>query len=159
MTEHEPSRIRAGDADRERVVDALRGHHEAGRLDAEEFGTRMEAALGARYLDELPPLQRDLPTGDTGDAGDAAPSSSPRGSRAAACGGPGWARRGGFWAVVVPLLLVAAVAGSVAALAQGRFPWPLLWAGLLLFWLRPWAGARRRRRGGGLSSPDRAARS
>src|SRR5215207_4969832 len=54
-------RVRASDADRERVVDQLRRHHEAGRLDGEEFTERMEHALSARWIEELPPLLSDLP--------------------------------------------------------------------------------------------------
>ena len=53
-----PRRIRAGDADRDRVVAALQGHREAGRLTPDEFEERMEAALRAVYLDELPGAAR-----------------------------------------------------------------------------------------------------
>ena len=56
-----PRRIRAGDTDRDRVVAALQGHREAGRLTPDEFEERMEAALRAVYLDELPGLLADLP--------------------------------------------------------------------------------------------------
>lgn len=145
-------RIRAGDEDRDRAVERLRLHHGAGRLDAGEFNERMETALGARYLDELPPLLADLPGEGRADDG-------PR----LFGGGPPWAgprhdRRGGDgdraddrvghragdwrhrWTVVpvVPILLVLVIVGSVAAIAHGHFPFPLLWVALLLFWLRPW---------------------
>jgi hypothetical protein len=136
-------RIRAGDEDRDQTVERLRSHHAAGRLDAAEFNERMETALGARYLDELPPLLADLP----GEGRSTPPFPE----------GPPWRDRGrdhhdrrdwrgrdGYWArpwpwvPVVPILFLFAVVGSVAAIAHGHFPFPLLWIGLLLLWLRPW---------------------
>ena len=57
-------RIRASDADRDRVAALLREHHAAGRLTAEEFGERMEQALDARTLGELDELLADLPAID-----------------------------------------------------------------------------------------------
>ena len=79
-------RVRASDADRERVVDQLRRHHEAGRLDGDEFTERMEHALSARWIDELPPLLSDLPDPDQPDAAEA--PAGPAGSR-----GPGLGTR------------------------------------------------------------------
>jgi DUF1707 SHOCT-like domain len=58
------SRIRASDADRDRVASLLQEHHAAGRLTAEEFAERMEAALRARTLGELDELLADLPHAD-----------------------------------------------------------------------------------------------
>lgn len=55
------SRIRASDADRDRVASLLQEHHAAGRLTAEEFTERLDAALGARTLGELDALLADLP--------------------------------------------------------------------------------------------------
>ena len=52
--------MRASDADRDRVVDLLRAAVEDGRLDADEFSERMEAALSARTLEALAPLTADL---------------------------------------------------------------------------------------------------
>jgi Domain of unknown function (DUF1707) len=57
-------RIRASDADRDRVMALLREHHAAGRLTAEEFNDRMEKALGATTLGELDELMADLPAID-----------------------------------------------------------------------------------------------
>jgi hypothetical protein len=54
-------RIRASDADRDRVALLLREHHAAGRLSAEEFSERIDAALCAQTLDELDDLLADLP--------------------------------------------------------------------------------------------------
>jgi hypothetical protein len=53
--------IRAGDADRERVVEALRTHAGEGRLDAEELERRIERAYGATHLSELDAVLADLP--------------------------------------------------------------------------------------------------
>lgn len=55
------SDIRASDADRDRVVDALRDHAAAGRLTTEELEARTDHALAARYLGDLNRLLSDLP--------------------------------------------------------------------------------------------------
>ena len=57
-------RIRASDADRDRATALLREHHAAGRLTAEEFSERMDAALDAKTLGELDELLTDLPVID-----------------------------------------------------------------------------------------------
>ncbi|WP_459804497.1 DUF1707 SHOCT-like domain-containing protein [Herbidospora sp. RD11066] len=53
--------MRASDADREKVAAALREHMVEGRLNAEEFGERLEAAYAARTFGDLQVLTRDLP--------------------------------------------------------------------------------------------------
>lgn len=55
-----PPEVRASDADRDRVLDVLRVAMGDGRLTADEFGERMEAALSARTLDGLAVLTADL---------------------------------------------------------------------------------------------------
>jgi hypothetical protein len=55
------SRIRASDADRDRVADLLREHHAEGRLSAEEFSERLDVALHSRTMGELDELLADLP--------------------------------------------------------------------------------------------------
>jgi hypothetical protein len=57
-------RIRASDADRERVATLLREHHAAGRLNAEEFHDRLDAAFAAKTLGNLDALLSDLPAID-----------------------------------------------------------------------------------------------
>ena len=52
--------VRASDADRDRVLDLLRAAVGDGRLTADEFGERMEAALAARTLGGLAVLTADL---------------------------------------------------------------------------------------------------
>jgi Domain of unknown function (DUF1707) len=52
--------LRASDADRDRVIDVLRAATADGRLTADEFNERMEAALSSRTFRELAPLTADL---------------------------------------------------------------------------------------------------
>ncbi len=54
-------RIRASDADRDRVATLLREHHAAGRLDADEVQERIDKALTAKTLGDLDALLADLP--------------------------------------------------------------------------------------------------
>jgi hypothetical protein len=57
-------RIRASDADRDRVAALLSEHHAAGRLTAEEFQERVDAALAAKTVGDLDALLADLPAID-----------------------------------------------------------------------------------------------
>ncbi|GAA3575460.1 hypothetical protein GCM10022197_35700 [Microlunatus spumicola] len=62
MTEQgQPSPQRIGDAERDRAAELLREHMAQGRLTAEEFDERIEAALTARTASDLDPLFTDLP--------------------------------------------------------------------------------------------------
>ena len=54
-------KIRASDADRDRTAALLREHLAAGRLTAEEFSERLDAAYAAKTLGELDELLADLP--------------------------------------------------------------------------------------------------
>jgi hypothetical protein len=56
-----PEDMRAGDADREHVLDRLRAAHAEGRLDLEEFDERITATLAARTYGDLRALTADLP--------------------------------------------------------------------------------------------------
>ena len=60
MGELQP-RMRAGDKDRQRVVEQLGKHFGEGRLTVEEFDERVIRAHASVYLDELPALTADLP--------------------------------------------------------------------------------------------------
>jgi hypothetical protein len=60
MGELQP-RMRAGDKDRQRVVDQLGKHFGEGRLTVQEFDERIVRAHASVYLDELPALTADLP--------------------------------------------------------------------------------------------------
>jgi len=63
MSESSPE-IRASDSDRDRVAKELQRHFADGRLDNDEFNTRVESAYGARTRSELEPLTADLPERD-----------------------------------------------------------------------------------------------
>jgi uncharacterized protein DUF1707 len=60
MGELQP-RMRAGDKDRQQVVELLGKHFGEGRLTIEEFDERVVRAHASVYLDELPALTVDLP--------------------------------------------------------------------------------------------------
>jgi hypothetical protein len=53
--------LRVSHAEREQVVAALQRHTAAGRLTLDEFGERVDRALGAVTRDELAAVTRDLP--------------------------------------------------------------------------------------------------
>ncbi|MGY1811120.1 DUF1707 domain-containing protein [Blastococcus sp. SYSU D00669] len=119
--------MRAGDADRSRVVERLGRHLGEGRLTVPEFDERVARAYAAVHLDELPPLTADLPE----DPPSAERAPVRRRPAAAAWGQP----------AVVQLLLVLVALWSVAAIAAGVPPvLPLLLGFLLL--------RQRRHRGG-----------
>ncbi len=146
-------RIRASDADRDRVASMLREHHAAGRLTAEEFHERMDRALEAKTLGELDELMTDLPAIDLYQLPDASLRRGPtrpghsllpadQGHASPARFTPGTVAMGA-WAVVtsamVAIWAVAAVVGSGT-----WFPW---WALIALPWI--WAIVRRSQRPGG----------
>ena len=54
--------MRAGDSDRELVVELLREQHIAGRLDSDELEQRLERCLTANSYAELHAITADLPT-------------------------------------------------------------------------------------------------
>jgi hypothetical protein len=62
--------MRTSEAEREAVVEDLRRHAFAGRLDVAELEQRVEAALAARTLDDLAALKDDLPELAAGDFGE-----------------------------------------------------------------------------------------
>jgi hypothetical protein len=122
-TPHLPGPLRASDADRERVADALRRHHVEGRLDTDELEDRLRRCYAARSTGELAPLLADLPADE--------PEHAPR----PAPGAP--------WPSAAPLAaaLVVAVLLTAAAVAHGH-PGPLPLLALLLV-LRVKRGGRR----------------
>jgi hypothetical protein len=61
MTMATTPEMRASDGDRDRVAAALREHLAEGRLDAEEFGERLEQVYGSRTYGELAKVTVDLP--------------------------------------------------------------------------------------------------
>jgi hypothetical protein len=53
--------VRIGDAERDRAMSTLGDHFAAGRLTREEFDTRVDQAMAARFDNDLRPLFADLP--------------------------------------------------------------------------------------------------
>jgi hypothetical protein len=94
--------VRVGDADRERVVELLRTHAAAGRLDTPELEERLERAYAARYGSDLQAVLAELP-----------PEPAPR------------APRSRPHATTLPLLPIAIAA--LVALAALTSAWWLLW--------------------------------
>lgn len=64
MSDKDPrKRLRAGDADRDAVLDVLQRAHADGRLSIEELGERQDVVLRARYMDQFDGVVEDLPEG------------------------------------------------------------------------------------------------
>jgi hypothetical protein len=118
------SGVRASDADRERVAEALRRHHLDGRLDTDELQERLDRCYAARTTGELQPLLADLP-------GDAEPRRAPR----------PFAPWPPALAVVLVVLLAFATVGAVA---HGH-PGPLPFIAVFLLLRFAWWGPRRHR--------------
>jgi hypothetical protein len=53
--------MRASDADRQRAIEELRRHCAAGRIDVDEYASRIERVLAASTLEELDEIRADLP--------------------------------------------------------------------------------------------------
>ena len=141
-------RIRASDADRDRVASLLREHHAAGRLTAEEFHERMNAALDATTLGELDELLADLPVIDLyrlphesmrRPADLPHQSLVPRSGSDPARFSPGTVAVGA-WAVVTGTLIAIWVVAAVVGVGTW-FPWFLL---IAIPWM--WVMIRRSRR-------------
>ena len=116
--------VRIGDAERDKAVAELGDHFAAGRLTREEFDTRVDEAMAARFDRDLQPLFVDLPRTQPVPARPAGPS-------------PGlrlmWPLL--FW--WLPLLLVAAVVVAVL-LSAPWLMWIFCWVLLMrAFWGRP----------------------
>jgi hypothetical protein len=119
-----PSGLRASDADRERVAEALRRHHLDGRLDTDELQERLDRCYAARTAGELAPLLEDLPG--------AAETQRPR--RAARAWPP----------ALVAVLVVLLAFATVGAVAHGH-PGPLPFVAVFLLLRFAWWGPRRHR--------------
>ena len=54
------ARLRAGDADRQRAIEALTNAWRAGRLTRDEFQERSQKSLAVTYTDEIVVLTADI---------------------------------------------------------------------------------------------------
>lgn len=95
--------LRVSDADRDAAISELGEHYQAGRLDTEEFGQRLDEAAKARTRGELDRLLADLPR-------PAAPAPQPVPQRR---------RQSAMIAAVCAAVAFAAVAVTVAGAASG----------------------------------------
>jgi Domain of unknown function (DUF1707) len=128
-------RMRAGHSDRQATVDRLARHFTDGRLDANEFDERVGKAYAAVHLDELPELLADLP--------DDRPE---RGYRPVESWSRPPGRRFHRAPPILAVLFLLALLLSIGAIANGIFPFPILWMALLLFFVT--SGRRRASRSG-----------
>jgi hypothetical protein len=118
--------MRASDQDRDEAVRALSEHYADGRLDHDEFESRMTRASEATYLHDLDPLFADLPSRSR-------PPVPVRAGRSAAYFRPHPVL------AVVPLVVIALVAAVL--LTQGHAFWilfPLWWFGMGMMRRRSW---------------------
>jgi hypothetical protein len=120
------SPVRAGDADRERVVEQLRRHAADGRLDAGELEARLDRVYSATYVHETQAALAELPA-------EAGPGSRPQHPARDA----GW-RPAAFAAAIVALIIVTSVTGAWAL-------WWLMWPIAMV--LGPHHRRHQRRRG------------
>jgi len=124
--------VRASDAERERVVEALRKHAAAGRLSVGELEERSASAYAARTLGALAPLLADLP------------EPTPR----------SWERGPARPRAIGQLALLAAVLIAIWAATGFGYFWPLwpivgtLWFARSRAFGRPLCARRRRGWGG-----------
>ena len=134
--------VRASNAERARVADALYAHASAGRLSVEEMSERTEATFAARTLGDLQALLADLPP-ETGPS----PRQAERLRRMQPWLRTRWA---GYGAVVVICLVVLAI----TSIATGGvlYSWPMWVAG-------PWGLALLAKTVGGLERECSAPRS
>src|SRR3712207_6156704 len=124
--------VRIGDAERDRAVSTLGDHFAAGRLTREEFDTRADQAMAARFDADLRPLFADLPRSE--------PTPSP---------GPAYAGTPSMRSALplmllwwLPFLLVGAVVAAVLLNA----PW-LIWGFVWVLVMTSFLGRRRPHRG------------
>jgi hypothetical protein len=139
--------LRASDADRERLVEALRQHHAEGRLTTEELEERAGRAYAAKTFGDLDALTTDLPpvqppaVAPGPRAADLPPRLRPPGSRQAAA--KATLLRTIVWFGAVSLLLIA-----IWALTGGDYFWPvwpilgfmvaIVWQSLVVWGPRPY---------------------
>jgi hypothetical protein len=130
--------MRASDADRQQVVERLRGALDEGRLKMDEYLERMGLAYEAVTYGDLVPLYRDLPEArpvakpEAAAAPAPAPAPAPRAEVVKRSGFAGlptpvkvlWT----IWATVVSINVVIWVLVS-ATTAHLLYPWPLWVAG------------------------------
>ena len=142
MTSSEHDAMRAGNADRERVVAQLNSAFAEGRLDVGELDERVAAAYRAKTLGELRPLTADLPEGRSPAPRQAAQPAPATPAQEIEHAAPRAAVVGALGLFLVNVLIWAAVSIGTG---QWIYFWPVWTAIPLVFALAGLAGARRRR--------------
>jgi len=132
LTRLEPGDMRASDVERRRVVATLQAACVEGRLNLDEYGQRVEAALTARTRAQLEALLVDLPI-ETGTGEEMASASRPGGWMSPAAGEAGRggrvsntlavlgsAQRSGFWRLAEESRVVAVLGSCKIDLRSAR---------------------------------------
>jgi hypothetical protein len=117
-------RVRASHEDRDKVVEQLRTAAGDGRLDNDELGERVTAALTARTYGELADLVSDLPAGPGGPV--AAFAARPKDVIRIDCGS-GHTRREGRWAVPRRMEVRVRSGGIRLDFTEAVVTWPVLY--------------------------------
>lgn len=125
MTDPNPE-LRASDADRENVAKALQEHFAQGRLDSDEFQTRMDSVYAAKTMGELVPLTRDLPARDLNRLPERAAQPD---QKRAALRHPVYVIPWSVWAGVSTLNFAIWAIVSAAAGGEAVYPWWIWVAG------------------------------
>ena len=115
--------LRVGDQERQAVVDQLRTHLGAGRLELDEFEDRTARALAARTVADLVPLTADLPA-TQGRATTKGPPIRQREQQPAEGWDLAWRIHRGVTGLLVGLLVLL-------WLVTGLDAWPMVLAGIL----------------------------
>jgi uncharacterized protein DUF1707 len=151
--------MRVSDADRQRAIDELRRHCGAGRIDMDEYSSRLERALAATTLAELDDLLADLPIVRIADPAGVKPSTGRPASTTLAQVGAygssgsedsGYAAKGRALSrrlthtAVVVLTVVVVLAAVVLALAASWAWAAVLLVGWFIGVLQGWLGGLRR---------------
>ena len=149
--------MRASDEDRDRAASLLREHHAAGRLTADEFQERLDAAYKAKTLGDIDKLMADLPAIDLYHLPDEsmrrmahAPSPHPVAPRAEHGRlTPAWRTAWASWASVSLLLFVIWLISAIGNhSANGLWflwvagPWGALLLGRWMFGAHPGGSGR-----------------
>lgn len=123
-----PGGMRASDADRERVAEALREAAAEGRLDLEELDQRLDQVFAAKTYAELAPITADIPTPGTTPRAPATGRAESFGMErhAGASGNLAVGIMGGFvrrgeWDVPPEMTAVAIMGGGEIDLRHARF--------------------------------------
>lgn len=141
--------MRASDEDRQRAVDELRRHCAAGRIDVDEYASRIERALSAASLEELDEIRADLPMLRIAEpAGGRTRAGRPDPGRALEI--VAGVRSGGgsdqkVVAIAVALVTVIVVLSAIVIILVAEWTWAVL---LLVGWAVGLAQGRLGRRGG-----------